>query len=114
MVDDFTLYNKSEDLINYVNIYVFSSFPKAHLSLKINFENEMYDLLRNISRASFTKGNVRQKYITDSLVNVSLMDTFIGIIRDYSIIINKRFQSILRKLKEIKYMLLGWRSASEK
>lgn len=114
MADDFILYSKSEELIKYVNIYVFSSFPKVHLSLKINFENEMYDLLRNISKANFTKGNVRQKYITDCLVNVSLMDTFIGIIRDYNIIINKRFQSILRKLKEIKYMLLGWQSAGDK
>lgn len=110
MMEDFLVYCKSKDLIKYVDLYVFSSFPKYKLSLKIKFEEEMYGLLQNITRANFNKGNIRQKYIIDCLVNISLMDTYISYIYEHKIIIKKRFLSIVNKLDELRKLIIRWQN----
>ncbi len=59
-MNELIVLNKCKLFITYVDTYVFSSFPKHKISLKIKFENEMYDLMENIVRANFNKGNIRQ------------------------------------------------------
>lgn len=107
---ELTVYTKCQDLIKYIDLYVFSSFPKHKISLKIKFENEMYGLLENITRANFNRGNIRKKYLVDCLVNISLMDTYIGYVMEYNIIIKKRFLSIINKLDEIRKLIIGWQN----
>lgn len=109
-MNDFTIYCKSKDLIKYVDLYVFSSFPKHKLSLKIKFEEQMYGLLQNVTKANFNKGNIRQKYIVDCLVNLSLMDTYISYIYEYNIILKKRFLSIVNKLDLLRRLIVGWQN----
>jgi len=45
----------------------------------------MYSLFENITKANFNKSNIRQKYLTDCLVNISLMDTYIGYVFKHNI-----------------------------
>lgn len=109
-MNELIVYTKCKNFINYVDLFVFSSFPKHKLSLKIKFEKEMYELLENITRSNFNKGNIRQKYMIECLVNISLMDTYIGFIFESGIIIKKRFLSIINKLDEIRRLIIGWRN----
>ena len=112
-MNELIVYSKCKDFISYIDLYVFSSFPKYKLSLKIKFEQEMYGLLENITKANFNKGNIRQKYLTDCLVNISLMDTYIGYVFKHNIIIKKRFLSIVNKLDELRKLIVGWRFETE-
>lgn len=107
-MNELIILNKCKDLINYIDLYVFSSFTKSKRSLKIKFENELYTLLNNILHANFNYGNIRKKYIKEAIVNVALMDIYIGFVYSNNIIIKKRFLSIVNKLSEIRKMLYGW------
>lgn len=107
------LQSKCEKLIKYSDIYVMSSFPKDKMALKIRYENQLLELLENIVRANFNKGNIRAKYITDCLVNISLIDSYIGVIYDYKIIIKKRFLTVVNMLSELNKMVHAWRSSGD-
>ncbi len=113
-MNELIVFSKCKSFINYVELYVNSSFPKYKLSLKIKFDNEMYGLLENIVRANYNRGNIRRKYLVDCLVNISLMDTYISFMYDSQIVIKKRFLSLVNKLDEIRRLIIGWRNEEEK
>lgn len=107
-MDDFILLKRIKDLISYCDLYLFCSFPKSDMGLKINFENELYNLLNNVVRANYYQGNIKNKYQNECLVNISLLDIYLSFIKNKNLIIDKRFLSIVRKLSEINKILHGW------
>lgn len=62
-MNELIVYSKWKDFISYIDLYVFSSFPKYKLSLKIKFEQEMYGLLENITKANVDKATILDKNI---------------------------------------------------
>lgn len=113
-MNNFIILDKEKYLIKYVEQFVFASFPKSDLGLKIKIESNMYDLIENTVRANINVGNIRNKYKKEVLVNLSLLDFYFGIIYDKKIIIKKRFLTLVRILTEINKMVRAWISNEEK
>lgn len=112
-MEEFQLLNKVKWLCSYTEKYIFSSFPKVHLALKIKIDENLYSLLENTIRANLNKGNIRNKYQKDMLANIVLLDYYIGQLYSKKIIIKKRFISFINCLIEIKKMTNGWMNYKE-
>ena len=80
MNEEFKLLNKIKYIISYSDEYIFSSFPKKELTLKIYTEKCLYNLLEECIRANTNKGSIRCKHIKELLVNSTLVDYYIGLI----------------------------------
>ena len=63
-MQEFKILDKVKWLLDYAEIYMFSSFPKVHLALKIKLEENMYSLIENIIRA-----NLNPSFTDDKLKN---------------------------------------------
>ena len=111
---EFILLNKIKQLNMYTEQYIFSSFPKKDLALKIRLEENLYYLVEYTIKANINKGNVRGKYQTDLITSIYLLDYYIGIIYEKKIIIKKRFEAFLTLLLEIKKIALAWKENEEK
>lgn len=108
MNDDFKILSKIKYLIEYSNEYIFSSFPKDELALKINFEKCLYNILEECIRANYNKGNIRNKHITEIMINSSLCDYYIGLIKNKKIIKTNRYTAVINALEELIKMSNGW------
>ena len=113
-MDDFKIMNKVKYLIRYADDYLFESFPKYHLAIKINLEKCLYNLLEESIRARINSGNIRVKHIREIIVNISMIDYYVGEMNDKKIIIKKRYISFINCLNEISKMCYGWLSYEEK
>ena len=105
---DFKLLAKIEYLIEYVDIYVFSSFPRHERGIRDILSNALYDLLNNCSLANFNNGSIRTKYQKAMLSNIVSIDFCFGFILDKKIITLKRFYTLVSILNEVKTMTYGW------
>ena len=111
---EFILLNKIKQLNIYTEQYIFSSFPKKDLALKIRLEENLYYLVEYTIKANVNKGNVRAKYQTELLSSIYLLDYYIGIMYEKKLIIKKRFDAFLSLLLEIKKIATRWKENEEK
>lgn len=107
-MNEFILLSKIKWLINYSDKYILSNFPKVHISLKIKLQDNLYDLLENTIRANVNKGNIRNKYQKEILVNLSILDYYIGLMLERTIIKKNRFNSFINALLDIRKITYGW------
>jgi len=107
-MNELKIIDKVKWLINYCDAYIFSSFPKIHMALKIKVEGQLYSLIENIIRANINKGNIRRKYQNDCICNIYLLDFYIGIIYDRKIIKKIRRDAFINSLVIIRKMCYGW------
>lgn len=107
-MNEFILLSKIKWLINYSDKYILSNFPKVHISLKIKLQDNLYDLLENAIRANINKGNIRNKYQKEILVNLSILDYYIGLMLERTIIKKNRFNSFINALLDIRKITYGW------
>lgn len=107
-MNEFILLSKIKWLINYSDKYILCNFPKVHISLKIKLQDNLYDLLENAIRANVNKGNIRNKYQKDILVNLSILDYYIGLMLERNIIKKNRFNSFVNSLLDIRKITYGW------
>ena len=112
-MNNFIIYNKVQWLINYSDTYILNSFSKVHNSIKVRLQDNLYGLLDNLIRSSVNVGNIRSKYLKEMLVNIYLLDLYIGISLEKKIIKKKRFNSFVNSLNELKKMINSW-SMNEK
>lgn len=108
MNGEFILLNKIKWLYLYCDKYIFSSFPKNDLAVKIRLETYLHSMIENVIKANVNKGNIRKKYQTDLLSDIYLVDYFIGIIYLKKIIVKKRFEAFITGLSEAKRMAYKW------
>ena len=113
-MEEFKLLNKVKYLIDYSDEYILSSFPKSDLALKINLENNLYNLLENTYRANINKGNIRIKHIKEIIININLLDYYIGKIKNKKIIKTNRYTAFLNCIEDIIKMSYKWLSNEEK
>ena len=112
-MNNFIIYNKVKWLINYTDTYILNSFSKVHNSIKVRLQDNLYCLMDNLIRSSVNVGNIRSKYLKEMLVNIYLLDLYIGISLEKKIIKKKRFNSFVNSLNELKKMINSW-STNEK
>lgn len=113
-MNDFVLYNKIRWLINYSDTYVINCYSKVHTAIKIKLQDNLYSLLENCIRSNLNKGNIRIKYQKEMLVNIMLLDYYIGVSYDKKIIKKNRFSSFINALMEIRKMTYSWSDNEEK
>jgi len=113
-MNEFLLLNKIKQLNIYTEQYIFSSFPKKDLALKIRLEENLYLLVEYTIKANVNKGNIRGKYQTELLSSIYLLDYYIGIVYEKKIILKKRFEAFLNMLLEIKKITIKWKENEEK
>ncbi len=105
MNDRFILMNKEKTLLIYFEQYILSPIPKTYISLKIKLNDEIYKLIENTIRFNINKGNIRNKYINETKVNIMMIDFYLSIIYSKNLIIKKRFLSSVRYLTEVKNII---------
>lgn len=114
MTESFILLNKIKSLDLYTQKYIFSSFPKSDIALKIKLENNIYSLVENCIKGNVNVGNIRKKHQIDCLSTLYIIDYYIGIVWEKKYINEKRFRSFLNKLIEIKKIFYKWYSSETK
>lgn len=105
---DFKLLSKIEYLIEYVDVYVFSSFPSADKPLKEKLESYLYGLLETCSLANVNTSSIRNKYQKEMLSKIVVIDFLLGYTLDKGIIKSTRFYTLINFLNEIRSMTYGW------
>lgn len=113
-MNDFIILNKIKWLLMYSDKYVFNTFSKVHTSIKIKLQDNLYNLLENCIRANVNKGNIRSKYQNEMLVNVILLDFYVGEALEKKIIKKNRFNSFVNVINEIRKMTITWSNYEEK
>ena len=113
MNDKFILLNKEKAFLIYYEQYVLPALPKNETTIKIKLTDEIYKLIENTIRVNVNKGNIRNKYINETKVNVMMIDFYLGTIYAKKIIIKKRFLSCVRSLTEIRNILYSLENQNE-
>ena len=72
---DYSIYSKITDFKDYINQYMINEIPENKRNLRIHFQDEMYEMSKNMFYATYNKGNVRMKYLAELQVNVSMIDS---------------------------------------
>lgn len=113
MNDKFILLNKEKAFLIYYEQYVLLTFPKNETSIKIKLSDEIYKLIENTIRVNVNKGNIRNKYINETKVNVMMIDFYLSTVYAKQIIIKKRFLSCIRALTEIRNIIYSLDNQNE-
>lgn len=107
MSDKFILMGKEKELLMYLEQYILNSLPKNEKVLRDNLTLEVYELIKNTAKITINKGNIRQKSLNDTKVNIIMIDFYIDVIFSKNLIIKKRFLSCIKKIEEIRKILSG-------
>lgn len=110
---DFQIENKIKNLVSYIDKYIVCTIPKVHCNLKIHLEDECYNLVRFLYEAVWTKGNIRVKNITEILVVISLIDHLLEQVKNLNCVTNKKIDSALSLLTDIKILVQGWKKSTD-
>ena len=106
---EFKLLNKTTELDKYIRNNIIPTIPSVHRDLKIHLLDESYNLIKTLLSASFNKGNVRNKYINDFIINVALLDYILGEVGETN---NNKKKSLvaIKLLSDVKNMVYAWKS----
>ena len=107
-MNDFKLYKYLIDFDNYTRTYIVNNIPSVDRDIRIHLLDEIYNLEKNILYVIYTKGNIRNKYLIDSKVNISLIDLLLGKIRDIKCCKNTKLNISIDKLTNVKNIIYGW------
>ena len=102
MSDKFILMGKEKELLIYLEQYILNSLPKNEKVLRDNLTLEVYELIKNTAKITINKGNIRQKSLNDTKVNIIMIDFYIDVIFSKNLIIKKRFLSCINVNVKIK------------
>ena len=62
---EFKIYNKVAEFNRYVRNTITNFITSVHRDIRIHLLDENYSLLHNLLSASYNKGNIRIKYISE-------------------------------------------------
>lgn len=110
----YSLYNKIVDFQNYVEKNIDNNISAVHRNLKIHFQDECYNLSKNMLYATYNKGNIRIKYLVELQVNISLLDMLLNKFKEMKEIKATKVNSAISKLGDIKNIIYGWKFNEEK
>ena len=115
-MEEFILLKKSQSFYKYMRRHVLSIIPKIHSVYRLKLDDYLILLNENIIRANINNmsDRTRSKYQKEALINISMIELLVRIIKEEDIIDGKRFMTILRQLNEIKKMLFGWMNEEDR
>lgn len=106
------LYNISKEFYIYI-IHILTQIPKVHTHYKIKVEDSITLLIENIVHANINSKSIRTKYIKECLVNISMLDFYLGIMYDLKILDGVKYKRILKYIDNIKSLTYGWLRSEE-
>lgn len=101
------------DYTSYVKTYIIPAIPSNNRDIRIHFLDELYELPKNMFYATYTKGNIRSKYLVDIQVNISLLDMMTEELRKIKTISKKHIDASINKLSSIKNIIYAWKFNEE-
>ncbi len=105
MNNKFILINKEQQLLIYLEKYILTNIPKNEITIKIKLNDEIYKLIENTIRFNINIGNIKNKYINETKVNIMLIDFYLNIIYSKELCIKKRYLNSIKILTEIKNII---------
>lgn len=111
---NYSLYNKIADFLNYTEKYIINDIPSVHRNIRIKLLDEIYMLPKNMFYASYNKGNIRMKYLIELQVTISLIDMLLYRLRKIEKIKKHNLDVAVSKLGNIKNIVYGWKFKEEK
>ncbi len=110
---EFKIYNRMMDYINYTRKYIVPMIPAVHRDLRIHLLDEIYYLSKNMFSSIYNKGNIRMKYLVEMQVNISMIDMLMSEMKALKCINKHREEASLLKLSEIKNIIYAWKLNEE-
>ena len=108
MNSNFLLLSKSERLINYYNKLLIN-FPNKEYVLKNNIETTSYKLIENIFSYNInTTDRIKQKYLKDLLINLSMLDFYFEVALKKKYISEKKCNHYCSAILMLSKMTYGW------
>ena len=107
--NEFKMFNKAGMLDRYIRHDIIPTIPSVHRDLRIHLQDESYNLIKLLLSASFNKGNIRNKYINDLIITISLVDYLLGEISEVNNS-KKKCLTAIKMLSDIKNMVYAWKS----
>lgn len=92
----------------YIRKYIVNNIPKIHNDLRIHILDELYELIKNIKLSSLTKGNIQIKHLTDSLLNISMLDYLFNSLIELKLCDINKINKSFSKLADIKNITYSW------
>ena len=103
---DFQLLNKTMKTNEYISNLLIS-YPKKEYILKDNMESTMYDLIELIHYININTGRIKEKYLKDFVVKLSMLDYY-TLVSDQKKYISKHKREVIgRFLEEIRKISYG-------
>ena len=103
----FKLLSATEKLIDYQN-YCIPNYPKKEIVLRQNIERNQYELIENIFSYNInTSIRIKDKYMKDFLVKLSMCDFYMNISYHKKFISKHKLECIARMLIEIRKIAYG-------
>lgn len=107
MNSNYSLLNKTKLTIIYINKQIIN-FPKSERVLKDNIEKNMYEIIELIYFYYLNDvKRIKQKYLKDLVVELSMLDFYINMAFEKRIISKKRLESIVNFIIEIRKIVYG-------
>ncbi len=107
MNTNFNILNKATKTNQYVE-KLLVNFPKKEIVLKNNLEKTMFSIIETIFSYNIqTSGRIKEKYLKDLLVHLSMLNYYIYLSFDKKYISKHQSEVVGRYLIEIRKMVYG-------
>lgn len=110
---NFRLENLIYDLDRYYRLYVANNIPKTQRDLRIHLFEEIYHLHEDVFSATFTKGNIRVKHLSEMKKHMSLLDMLLRHLSERHYVKTNKIEHCASLLCEIKTIVYGWAKREE-
>ena len=107
MNSNFFLLNKCYQTIEYYNKRLIN-YPKREMLLKQNIEKTYYEMIECLFSFNINNSErIKQKYLKDFLVKVSMLDFYTRISNSKKVISKRQFEVIGNRINELRKMAYG-------
>lgn len=113
-MEKFKIKDKVTNFILLLHKDVVAKIPKTHTVFKNELIKETFELHKNVLRANFNIGSVKNKYLKEVLVNLATIDMILGILQKFGYIEKKKFITLIANLNELNKMVNGWINSEKK
>lgn len=110
---NFRLENMIYDLDRYYRLYVANNIPSTQRDLRIHMFEEIYHLHEDVFSATFTKGNIRRKHLSEMKKHMSLVDMLLRHLGEHKYVKAQKIEHCSALLCEIKTIVYGWAKREE-
>lgn len=112
-MSEFNITKKSLNLINKVNVGIYSKIAKNHSVYREKLVSYVFDVHENLVTANVFTGTTRIRHQKLVLSKLYQLDMLLGLLNDLSIIDNKEFMGTINILNDLRKMLIGWIKSEE-